>query len=177
MAATIFCLLQTALSWLIQTWMTEAVDRRCPVKKVFFKISKKFTGKHLCHILVFNKVAGLRPATFLKKWLWYRYFPVNIMKCLRKEAVAQRCSVKKVFLKIFQNSQENNWAKVSFLIKLWAYFVKKASLAQVFPWEFYEISKNTFFAEHLRWLLLFKHPAYFYRTPLVAASRRNTTIT
>ena len=30
----------------------------------------KFTGKHLCQSLSFNKVAGLRPATSLKKRLW-----------------------------------------------------------------------------------------------------------
>ena len=35
-------------------------------------------------------------------------------------AVAQRCSVKKVFLQISQNSQENTSARVSFLIKLQA---------------------------------------------------------
>ena len=41
--------------------------------------------------------------------------------CMRKsEAVAQRCSVKKVFLEISQNSQENTCARVSFLIKLQA---------------------------------------------------------
>ena len=34
------------------------------------------------------------------------------------EAVVQRCSVKKVFLKISQNSQENTCTRVSFLIKL-----------------------------------------------------------
>ena len=34
------------------------------------------------------------------------------------EAVVRRCSVKKVFLKIPQNSQENNCDRVSFLIKL-----------------------------------------------------------
>ena len=34
-------------------------------KKVFAKI----TGKHLCQSLFFNKVAGLRPATLLKKSL------------------------------------------------------------------------------------------------------------
>ena len=34
------------------------------------------------------------------------------------EAVAQRCSVKKVFLEISQNSQENTCARVYFLIKL-----------------------------------------------------------
>ena len=27
----------------------------------------KFTGKHLCHSLFFNKIAGLRPAALLKK--------------------------------------------------------------------------------------------------------------
>ena len=34
-----------------------------------------------------------------------------------KEVFASRCSVKKVFTEIFQNSQENNCARVSFLIK------------------------------------------------------------
>ena len=34
------------------------------------------------------------------------------------EAVTRRCPVKKVFLKIPQNSQENTCARVSFLIKL-----------------------------------------------------------
>ena len=33
-------------------------------------------------------------------------------------------------------------------------FIKKETLAQVFSCEFYEISKNTFFIEHLWWLLL-----------------------
>ena len=33
-------------------------------------------------------------------------------------------------------------------------FIKKEILAQVFSYEFYEISKRPFFIEHLRWLLL-----------------------
>ena len=37
-----------------------------------------------------------------------------------KEAVAQTCSVKKEFLEISQNSQENTCARLSFLIKLQA---------------------------------------------------------
>ena len=40
----------------------------------------KFTGKHLCQRLFFNKVAGLRPATSLKKRLWHRCFPMNFVK-------------------------------------------------------------------------------------------------
>ena len=43
----------------------------------------KFTGKHLCKSLFFNKVAGLRPATLLKKRLWHRCFSVNFAKFLR----------------------------------------------------------------------------------------------
>ena len=33
-------------------------------------------------------------------------------------------------------------------------FIKKETLAQAFSCEFCKISKNTFFIEHLRWLLL-----------------------
>ena len=33
-------------------------------------------------------------------------------------------------------------------------FIKKETLAQVFSCEFFEISKSTFFTEHLWWLLL-----------------------
>ena len=36
------------------------------------------------------------------------------------QAVTRRCSLKKVFLEILQNSQENICARVSFLIKLQA---------------------------------------------------------
>ena len=53
------------------------------------------------------------------------------------EAVAQRCSIKKVFLEIPQNSQENTRDRVSFLIKLQAsscHFIKKETLAQVLSW-------------------------------------------
>ena len=57
---------------------------------------------------------------------------------------------KKVFLEILQSSQENTCARVSFWIKLQAWnFIKKETLAQVFSGEFCEISKNTFFTEHL----------------------------
>ena len=67
------------------------------------------------------------------------------------DAVARRCSVKKVFLEIWQNSQENTCACQSL------YFNKVAGLksatllkwrlwhAQVFSCEFCQISKSTFF--------------------------------
>ena len=43
--------------------------RRCSVKKGVLRNLAKFTGKHLCQRLFFNKVAGLRPkvCNFIKK--------------------------------------------------------------------------------------------------------------
>ena len=57
--------------------------QRYSVKQGALRNFTKFTGKHLCQSLFFNKVAGLRPATLLKKRLWHRRFPVNFVKFLR----------------------------------------------------------------------------------------------
>ena len=52
-------------------------------KKKHLKKGVLFTGKYMCQSLFFNKVAGLRPATLLKKRLWHRCFPVNFAKFIR----------------------------------------------------------------------------------------------
>ena len=57
--------------------------RRCSVRKGVLRNFAKFTGKYLCQSLFFNKVAGLRPATLLKKRLCRSCFPVNFSKFLR----------------------------------------------------------------------------------------------
>ena len=57
--------------------------RRCSVKKSVLRNFVKFTGKHLCQRLFFNKAVGLRPATLLKRSLWHRCFLVNFAKVLR----------------------------------------------------------------------------------------------
>ena len=44
-----------------------------------------------------------------------------LMLNLTTETVAQKCSVEKVFLEILQNSREDTYARVSFLIKLQAW--------------------------------------------------------
>ena len=75
----------------------------------------------------------------------------------RSEAVARRCPVKKTFLEISQNSQENTSARVPFLLTLQAEvfnFIEKETPSQVVSCEFCEIPINTFFTEHLRWLIL-----------------------
>ena len=82
-------------------------------------------------------------------------------KALTPEAVAQRSSVKKVFLEIWQNSQKKSVLEFLFLLKkrLWHWqentctrvslFIKTETLAQVFFCEFCKIYKNIFFTEHL----------------------------
>ena len=44
-------------------------QRRCSIEKSVLKNSAKFTGKHLCQGLFFNKVSGLRNAILSKKTL------------------------------------------------------------------------------------------------------------
>ena len=76
-----------------------------------------------------------------------------ISSCIRAEAATGCALLKKVFLKISQNSLGNTCARVSFLIMLYAWGL---TLAHVFSYEFYEIFKNAFNAEHLRAALIFQ---------------------
>ena len=57
--------------------------RRYSVRKGVLRKFAKFTGKHLCQSFFFNKLAGLRPSTLLKKRPRHRCFPVNFAKVLR----------------------------------------------------------------------------------------------
>ena len=77
------CLRRTWTTLSIRFSYAEAVVRRCSVHKGVLKSFTKFTEKHLCQSVFLNKVAGLRPLTFLKKRLWHRYFLVNFAKFLR----------------------------------------------------------------------------------------------
>ena len=93
---------------------------------------------------------------------------LSLRRLFSDESAAPRCSVKKKFLKISQNSEENTCARVSFLITLQASLIRasrqintlkkntleKETLALVFSCEFYKNFKNTFYIEHLQWLLL-----------------------
>ena len=94
-------------------------------------------------------------------------------------------SVKKVFLKISLNSQENTCARVLFLIRSQAWacsFIKKEALARVFSCEFYEISKNNSAYNLISkdsgigvflWIYEISKNTFCHRTPLVAASERS----
>ena len=65
--------------------------RRCSVRKGVLKKFAKFIGKHLCQSLFFNNIAGLRPATLLKKRFSHRRFPVNFEKFLRTSFLQNTC--------------------------------------------------------------------------------------
>ena len=56
--------------------------QRWSVKKGALKNFSKFAEKHLYWSPFFNKVAGLTPATLLKKTLWHKCFPVKFGKFL-----------------------------------------------------------------------------------------------
>ena len=82
------------------------------------------------------------------------------------QTVVRRCSVKKVFLVIAENSQENTCVRVSSLIKLQVCnFIKKGTLEacnfikkrlrhRCFPVNFAQFLRTPFFTENLRWLFL-----------------------
>ena len=65
----------------------------------------------------------------------------------KTEAVAQRCSVKKAFLEISQNSQENTCARASFFNNVKK---KRETLGlRCFPMNFAEFLRTPYLTEHL----------------------------
>ena len=67
----------------LRTLLTAEAATRGVLEKGILENFTKFTGKHLCQGLFFNKVVGLRPANLLKKRLWHRCFHMNILKFSR----------------------------------------------------------------------------------------------
>ena len=63
--------------------ITLAVTQRCSIKMVFLEISQNLQENTCARVSFFNKVAGFRPATLLKKRPWHKCFPVNVAKFLR----------------------------------------------------------------------------------------------
>ena len=51
----------------------------------------------MCQSFFFDKVAGLKPVTLLKKGPWHRCFPVNFAKFLRTLSFNQ-LKIKNIFL-------------------------------------------------------------------------------
>ena len=57
--------------------LSEVANKGVPWKKMFVETSQNSQENTCAKVSFFNKVAGLRSATLLKKRLWHRCFPVN----------------------------------------------------------------------------------------------------
>ena len=123
--------------------------------------------KHFCNLDWFEQIFIFVSSKVPSAKLWckecsHKTVSKNVEAAVRKcssEAVAQRCSVKKMFLKVLQNSQKNTHARISSLIKLQARnstcnFIKKRLWHRCFPVNFVKFLRTPFLIEHLRWLLL-----------------------
>ena len=66
---------------MLQKYRSSRLEVFC--RKSVLRNFEIFTGNHLYQRLLFNKVAGLRTVTLLKKRFWYRCFPVNFSKFLK----------------------------------------------------------------------------------------------
>ena len=93
---------------------------------------------------------------------------IKELKKVRNRSSHRRFSLKKVFLEIWQNSQENTCARVSFFNKVAslrpATLLKKRLWHRRFPVNFAKFLKIPFFIEHLWWLLL-KKRRFMYCIP------------
>ena len=137
--------------------MDRSSHQRCFIRKGVLKNFAKFTPKHLCLSLFFNKVAGLRHVNmFCTEHFWWlllnglRSFPRDVFRTLpnifdggyrrKYRSSHQRCSIKKVVLK--------NFAKFSGKHLYRSLFLNQVAGTGVFLW-ILQNSKNTFFTERL----------------------------
>ena len=129
---------------------------------MFLEISQN-SQENTCASLFFNKVAGLRTATLVKKRPWHRCFPVNFMKFLgipflqntsgrllpTLELVVHRCCSKQMFLWISQISQKNTCVWSLYVIKLQAWrtenLLKRDPDTGAFPVRFAKVLRTPFF--------------------------------
>ena len=82
---------------------TEAVARKCSVGVL--RNSAKFTGKHLCQGLFFNKVAVLRPF-FIEHFRWLLLNPVeHLRRIFFAKIVSSFYPQKKISRDVWQGSK------------------------------------------------------------------------
>ena len=124
--------------------------KETPTQMLSCEYCKIFKNSFLFHIklpVVPVNFNTFFKTAFLKKpyeptIIWKVYEHMKICRTSKlSESLAQRWSVKKVFLEILQNSKENTCAIVSLLIKL------------CFPVNFAKFIRASFLTIHLRWLL------------------------
>ena len=126
--------------------MSEAATQSCSVKKSALENFAKLTGNHLCQILLFNKVVGIRSVTLLKKRLRHRVFPVNFVKFSRifffLEHLLRLLLVHQPYTTILLRfSIKFNVYVSTYLIHPWKIILL---LSKTFKWTFLQISEKAF---------------------------------
>ena len=133
------------------------IPLRVVFQKVLIEILAKFTGKHLCPSLSFNKVSGLKSLTLLKRT------PAQVLCCesyesythlhvfsIRTEAATRGVLCKKGVLRNFTKFTGKHLCQSLFFNKVRpATLLKKETLAQVLSCQSCKISKSTFLTEHV----------------------------
>ena len=136
-------------------------------KELYYQFSLKLKISYHTSSRVTAQKMKISIKDFLSKWshLLKKSLIENFIFCAVRctsETVVQRCSVKKMFLKISQNSQENTCVGICYSPNA-CNFIKRETSTQVFSWEFCETFKNIFFIKHRRRILLctwLKYPIF-----------------
>ena len=147
---------------------SEAIIKRCSVKKSVLRDFAKFTRKHLCQSLFINKVAGQGWQLHLKRdpgtdvscefckiskntfsdrtpfqtdHLWWLLLVLQNRCCYKFPDIHQKISVLTSFFNTVSGLKAHN-------------FNEKETPTQMFSCEYHKIFKNSCFIEYLWWLLL-----------------------
>ena len=111
-------------------------------------------GKYLCKWWQMrnNKLQLWIRKNIFKSCSYYWYDPYGIKLITKMSTISshQRCSIKKMFLKISQYSQESTCVGVYFNKTLKASNFQKETATKVFSCEYCKMSKNPYLDKHLR---------------------------
>ena len=108
-------------------WRSSRPEVFC--KNRVLRFFTKFTRKHLCQSLFFNKIAGVRPTTLLKRRLWQRFFPVNSVKLLRKPFFTEHPWWLLLFIsrQVFHDLRYRRTSCFKLLLNTWATCIESIS--------------------------------------------------
>ena len=128
----------------------------CFIKKGVLRNFTKFTGKHLCQSLFFNKVAGLncRPkaCNFIKKETLAQVFSCEFSKNTFFTEHLQTTASGRVLKKI--GTIRGKTSALEFPFFSFSLILKKETPAEVFSSKFFKIFDKSFFKEQFRLLFL-----------------------
>ena len=114
--------------------MTRSSHRRCSVRKGVPRNFAKFTGKHLCQSLFFNKVYyNFIKRTLLKRKLWQRCFHVDFVKFLRTPSL-QNTSGRLLLYYYHFLTQKNSFFVTYFILRFLCHLSKSKSTPVIFKY-------------------------------------------